>query len=314
MANVPAYDHFHTIPEFAALSTSVRGHSWAPVEIELERMSADLAGFAIASLAEVDGVESFLESALAAHPRSPFARTAMAARYIVIAWSVRTSNVASEVSSQEFARFFEWLARAEQLLLEVCAETPDFAPAWAMRVLSARGLELGKSEAWRRHRKLDSLSPHNFPTQSHMLQYLLPKWFGTMDEAAAFARESTASAPLGSSVGALIAQYHVEQWLAVGAQKPGLAYLQQPQVLAELRDAAARSVLNPAHRLDPIGVVAHNTFLMVFWLGGHNSDAAAHARVLEGRASEFPWSYTLNNPALLEQVYRNVLEQKGKKR
>ena len=314
MTSVPTYDHFHGIPEFASMSAGVRNATWAPVEAELERMPTDLASYALAALAEVDGVERFLESAVASHPQSAFAKTALAARCIVIAWRIRTSNQAAAVSSQQFAQFFQWLARAEQTLLTVCAETPGFAPAWALRVLSARGLELGKSEAWRRQRKVASLSPHHFPSQTQMLQYLLPKWFGTMDEAAAFAREATAAAPLGSNAGALIAQYHLEQWIAVGAKRQGQAYLQQPEVVAELRDAASRSVLNPGHRPDPIGVEAHSTFLMAFWLGGHHADASAHVHALAGRASAYPWSYTLGSAASLEQVYRDVLAPKGRKR
>jgi hypothetical protein len=256
-------------------------------------------------ISDLDGVEASLEWANGSYPRSPVAATALAMRYTTLGWTARTHSAANQVSSEQFSMFSRWLERSERMLVEVCAEHPRFAPAWAARITNARGLELGMSEARRRYTHLARLTEHSYPAQVQMLQFLLPKWFGTVEAATEFAQDAARAAPPGSDSGALIALLHIERWAQLG-QRDGQAHLASPAVHAELVEAASRSVLHPEHRPGPVGVQTHGTFAMAFWLGGHPADAARHLGLIGRRASEFPWRYALDSAAQLEGVRNDV--------
>lgn len=293
------FDSFETTPDFAALREAVTARAWARLEALLTALQPDAASFALSALAEVDEIEGFLEAAATENPHSAFANTALAMRHTAIGWAARTQADVSSLAQEPFTIFYEWLHKAEERLIAVCAEFPRFSPAWSARLTTAKGFQLGKSEAWRRYRHLNELSPHDFPAQALLLQHLTPKWMGTAEEAAAFAFDTADAAPPGSHSGALVAIYHIERWLEFGGSERGLTYMAQPAVLNELRRAADRSVLHSGHTLDGPGVVAHNAFAMAFWLGKHQEELLTHLRLLDGRATEFPWSYSAGKPAEL---------------
>lgn len=304
-----AYDSFENVPELSGLREAVDGGDASGASAVLERMSPDEAAYALGLLARREGVEGFLEHWVADGDATGFGRVALAARYVVKGWLVRSGDETESVSSEQFAEFRAWIVRAEQLLIEACARRAELAPAWGLRVLTARALQVGPSEATRRYERLRALSPHDYPAQAHMLQYLLPKWFGSNDEAYTFARRALDAAPPGTNSGALIPAFHIERWLELGAGWPGKEYMTQTVVLDELKDAAARSVLHPAHRPGPIGVEAHSAFAMAYYLAGKEDEAALHMQIVSGRASEFPWNYTLTDTSELATVRRTLLRR-----
>ena len=301
-----AYDRLGSVPEFSALADAVGRLDWPGAEEALSALPADQESYALELLADEDGVESFLESAVAANPASARARTALAARWIVLGWSARGHADASETSGEQFDAFREWLIRAEQMLTAVCADDPAYAPAWAARILTARGLEVGQSEAIRRYRQLDSVFPHHFPGQRDTLIYLSPRWHGDNPTAHSFALSALEEAPDGSDSGSLVAFYHLERWMEAGRGEAGAAILAQPAVLAEIADAAARSVLHPSHVPSPLGIQAQSAFALALWLAGERADAAVHLRALGGRASAFPWDHAIAGPDTLRVVADEV--------
>jgi len=305
---VRQFENFESTPEYAPLRAALASNRWEPVEAELARLPFDHLTYALLSLADTAGIEGFLEYAATTFPQSPYARTAMAARCITIGWAARSDAMASQVSQEQFAAFAKWIDTAEQWLFTVCAEFPGFAPAWSLRVLTARALSVGESEARRRYRRLAELSPSDYPAQAQMLQYLLPKWFGSWDAGLAFARDCTRDAPAASNSPAVLALFHLEHWASLGGGKPGTAYMGAPQVYSELQDAAQRSVLHPSHRLDPIGVEARSAFAMAFYTGGHYADARVHIQAIGDRASSFPWTYAAPTVDDLNRIYRLVVD------
>ncbi|WP_432134985.1 hypothetical protein [Streptomyces sp. bgisy154] len=287
----PTFDPFDNVPELVPLRTAARAGDWPAVRAHLTRLeSADQLVTAASALAEVPGVETFLEKAAADLPADPLPRTLLAERYIQIGWQVRGRATAEHVSREQFDRFHDWLRRAELLLIEVCAEQPAYAPAWTARLLTALGLGLGQAEARRRYDRLRAHHPHPYAAQSRLLQQLCPKWGGSWEAAHAFARECAVAAPDGAVNAALVAQAHLEQWLDL-EDLEGRAYLRGVPVRDDLRNAAQVSVLHPAHRPGWDSVGAHSAFAMAFSLGGHFADAAPHFAFLGDRASDHPWRY-----------------------
>lgn len=297
---------FSTIVEYAPLRTALAARDWPAFEAGLGALDLPTAALALVDLAEVPDVEQFLEPVVQANPHSAWARTALASTYIRIGWRVRSGLEAKYVSGEQFATFHDWLRRAEEQLAPVFADQPQFAPAWSIGLISGLGLQISKSEEKARYQRVAALSPHDFQAQGIMFQFLLPKWYGSNDEAAAFAQEVADAAPAGSNSAALVAMHHIERCTELWG-KPGLAYMKRREVVASLREAANRSVLHPTHRLDPHGVHAHNMFAMAYWLGWQTKDLAVHLRILNGRMNEFPWNYYGVDAARLEEIHLKVL-------
>jgi hypothetical protein len=288
----PVSDPFDALPGLAPLRAAAWDDDWAGTQAFFAGIgdcAADVS-FAAGLLAGVERTEAYLERAVKALPADPLPRTLLAERYIRIGWRVRSGARAERVSRDQFAQFHDWLRKAELLLIEVCAEHPEYGPAWTARLLTARGLELGQSEARRRYDRLSDHHPHLLRAQSQLLQQLCPKWSGSWEATHGFARETAAAAPSGSPAGALIAEAHIERWLDLGGAA-ATEYLRDVAVRNELRDAARMSVLHPDQRPGWHSWGAHSTFALVFSLGGHLRDAAAHFAALGDTVSESFWQY-----------------------
>ncbi|KUO21102.1 hypothetical protein [Streptomyces dysideae] len=291
----PSFDPYVNLPELVPLRTAAVSGDWTAVQAYFASLdSADKVTFVVGLVAETDGVENMLERAVAERPADPLPRTLLADRYVRIGWGIRGDARAKHVSSGQFDQFHDWLRRAERILIEVCAEQPSYAPAWTVRLITARGLSLGQAEARRRYERLSAHHPHHYAAQQQLLQQLCPKWGGSWDDAHGFARESAAAAPDGSHAGALVALAHLERWLDLDGSEAG-AYMRGLPVRDDLRHAAQVSVLHPDYRPGWHGIGTHSAFAMAFSLGGHFEDAARHFAALGDRAAEFPWSY-LSDP------------------
>ncbi|MCN9241446.1 hypothetical protein NGF19_11705 [Streptomyces sp. RY43-2] len=287
-------DPFDAHPGLAPLRTAARAGDWAATQDFFAGLdSVDKTSVAVGAFGGIAGTETYLEKAVAALPGDPLARTLLAERYIRIGWEIRSGARAEHVSRDQFDRFHSWLRKAEQLLIEVCAEQPAYAPAWTSRITLARGLQLGQSEARRRYDRLSAHHPHHFSAQTQLLQQVCPKWGGSWEAAHGFAQECAASAPDGSHAGILVAEAHIEHWLEL-EDSEATAYMHGVPVRDDLRHAALVSVLHSAYRQDWHWITGHSTFALAFSLGGHLEDAARHFAALGSMASESSWQYLGN--------------------
>jgi hypothetical protein len=110
-------------------------------------------------MTEVAGVERLLTEVASRDDSHTLPQVLLAARHISMGGQARTGLRARHASRNQFAVFHDHLRRAEQLLIEVVAREPANAMAWALRVTTAMGLELGQSEARRRYDRLAASYP-----------------------------------------------------------------------------------------------------------------------------------------------------------
>jgi hypothetical protein len=291
MPSWPLFDAADAFPEFTTLRAAMAERDWSAVAAFFAGLTTSDGVICAASVAaEVPGSEEFLKKRATMPWPDPLAGLLFAERLIVLGWTARTSARAKHVSRQQFETFHEYLRDAERILMEITARDPGNVPAWAARLKTARGLELGQAEARRRYDQGAKRDPHCYHAQLALLQQLCPKWNGTLDRAHAFAAECALAAPDGSLNASVVAWAHIEHWMELPeAEQAG--YLAQPQVRQELVDAANRSVLHPAFRRVHGWVSAHSSFAMAFSLAGNHSTAARHFEALGDLASESPWSY-----------------------
>ncbi|WP_455360366.1 hypothetical protein [Streptomyces sp. SYSU K21746] len=303
----PQFDSTVTMPVLARLRGLVTAHDWAgTADFFAQLQHEDERAFACSLVGGIQGAEEFLERAAAQHSTASLPRVLLADRLIRAGWDIRSGARAKHVSRQQFDGFHGYLRRAQALLIEVCAEEPDNALAWYLRITTARGLELGESEARRRYDRLAEHHPHHYPAQGQLIQQLAPKWGGSWEAMFTFARECAEAAPPGSHSAAVIAQAHLERWQNVGHGED-VRCLRDPAIRAELLAAAQKSVLHPAYRPGFHWIGAHGYFAAVHSLAGNHVDAAPHFRVLGNCASEFPWTLLGHQEAVFVRHRKTAL-------
>ncbi|MFJ5217910.1 hypothetical protein ACIP98_24710 [Streptomyces sp. NPDC088354] len=261
--------------------------------------------FVVRTVAEVPAVEHVLRGLVAAAPDDVFGLTVLGAREVELGWEIRTASRAQNVSREQFAAFHAHLRTAEQLLIRATALDPSCDAAWAERLNTARGLQLGQNEARRRYDRLAKHHPHHFTGQARLLQQLCPKWGGSWEAAHSFARECMLGAPEGALNAGLVAEAHLEHWGDLGSDRERAEYLRERHVHGELVEAAEWSVSHPRFRRDHGWVVVQGTFAALFSLIGDTARAATHFRALGNLASRYPWSY-LGEPADAYVRHRNA--------
>jgi hypothetical protein len=310
----PEFDPAAVFPEIAQLRVAVSARNWSAVSSFFAGLADENdRSFAVGVVGKVGGAENGLQEVVARGAPSTLPSVLLASRYIDLGWKTRTARSARLVSRKRFAVFHDHLRRAERLLIDVTAREPHNAMAWAERLLTARGLELGQSEARRRYDRLAEHHPHHFMAQSRLLQQLCPKWGGTWEEMHAFARACMLAAPPGSLSPVLVAEGHLERWLhlgGTGTQKAKRYMRRQPQVREEIVEAAHRSVLDPAFRSRYGWRSAHNVFAAAFSLMGERKRAAVHFRSLGNVASDHPWYYFADKSAAF-RVNRTIALVRG---
>ena len=291
MRSWPLFDAADAFPEFTTLRAAMAERDWSAVATFFAGLATSDGVICAASVAaEVSDSEEFLKKRATMPWPDPLAGLLFAERLIVLGWTARTTARAKHVSRQQFAKFHEYLRDAERILMDVTARDPGNVPAWAARLKTARGLELGQAEARRRYDRGAMRDPHCYQAQLALLQQLCPKWNGTLEGAHAFASECAQAAPDGSLNASLVAWAHIEHWMEL-SEADQAGYLARQEIQQELVDAANRSVLHPAFRKVHGWVSAHSSFAMAFSLAGNHSTAARHFEALGDLASESPWSY-----------------------
>jgi hypothetical protein len=308
----PDFELASAFPEVGWLRQATAARDWAGIRRYADGLpqGTDRA-FLVRVVAEVPGVEHFLRELVAAAPDDVLALTTLGTREIEIGWEIRSSARAEHVSREQFRQLHEHLRQAEQLLIRATALDPSHDAAWAARLTTAMGLQLGQNEARRRYDRLAAYHPHHLTGQARLLQQLCPKWSGSWEAAHGFARECLLNSPEGSLSGGLVAEAHLERWLDLpSAGNERTDYLRQAHVHAELVEAAERSVLHPHYRPAYGWVTIQGVFAALFSLIGDTARAAAHFRALGNLASEYPWSY-LGKPADAYVKHRSAALGRG---
>ena len=301
------FDPVEIHPDLRILRAATTAGDWPMVTKFFARCgTADEASFGVSIVSETPEAERLLEEVVAREPLSSLPRVILAARYVHLAWDVRTAQRAKHVSKEQFAGMRAHLCRAEPLLVETTAREPANVLAWSQRLTTGMGLELGQSEARRRYDRLAAHNPRFLAAQRRMLQQVCPKWGGSWETAHAFAEECRRGHPAG---GLVVADVHLEHWLELG-RAHGDAYLRRPDVHQDLVAAAQGSVLHPEFRSRYGWLDAHSTFALMFSLIGDWPRAAAHFRAMGGAAGESRWGY-LGDAGTQFHHYRAIALARG---
>ncbi|MBV6701525.1 hypothetical protein KV557_31185 [Kitasatospora aureofaciens] len=258
----------------------------------------------LGALADVDGVEEWTAKAVAERPDDTLPLLLSGARHITWAWEARTGARAKHVTEEQWRLFHERLDIAEEQLLEAAEREPARLAPWYFLQISARGASLDPEAATCRFEAALRRAPGHPASHRQRLQQLCAKWGGSHDEMHDFARSSMLAAPEGSQLGELVALAHLERWLDLPDGEDH-AYLTSPTVLAELQEAAFRSVLHPGFTQVRGWQGAFNTFAMAFSLADQRKTAHLLFDALDGLVTESPWHYLAGDPVENFRAHRD---------
>jgi hypothetical protein len=301
----PVLDPAAAYPRINALRTALDSGDWPECRSVLDAAEpVERTELTMIAFGET-GLEKFLRGVLTGDPGDGAAGALLGQHLIGAAWRIRTAARSEQVSRERLAAFTEGLEAAERLLVDAAARSPHDPAIWTARLITARGLRLGRSEARRRYDRLAAIDPHHLPGQWQFLQQLCPKSGGVWALAHAFAGEVAAAAPPGSFDPVLIAEAHLEHWLEEHGRSAaaGRRYLSAGPVRDELNEAADRSVRHPAFRRTHGWVRVTSTFAMAFALLDDRPAAAALFTALGDLGSDRPWDY-LGDPGPTIVKYR----------
>jgi hypothetical protein len=280
----------------ARLREAAQAADWTAVREELAAVpdGEDLTR-CVAHVSDVAGVEEWIAKAVESEPESALARLVAGARGVTWAWEARTGARAEDVSRERFEVFFERLGVAEEHLYEAAEREPEWVAPWYFLLITGRGLQVDPEPARLRFEAAVRRCPGHPGVHRQRLQQVCRKWGGSHEEMHAFARESMLRAPEGSGLGELVAIAHIEHWLDLD-EGEDMAHIRSPRVIAELHEAADRSVRHPAHVRTRGWTHPFNAFAMAFALAGEKQAAAGMFQALQGRVTEFPWYYLDSDP------------------
>lgn len=209
------------------------------------------------------------------------------ARHIVWGWEARTSARAVDVTREQWRVFHERLEIGEEQLLEAAELEPGWMAPWRQLLISGRGMSLGAAVTEARFEACLRRDGLDLGAHTAWLSQLQPRWGGAPGEALAFARKAVSRAPEGHPLGCVIAMAHIEEW--VESDDPEV--LETPEIRAELRNAADRSILHPSYVRRPGWQYEFNTFGMALVLAGEAHTVRRVFQALDGAYTEDPWSY-----------------------
>ncbi len=307
----PVLDPAAAYPKITQLRSVLGARDWPAVRKLLDTAEPVERDCLIQDRDENAGLEEFLRGVLREDPDDSTAGALLGQHLIHAAWEIRTDARANNVSQQQFADFHRVLREAEIALIDAAARTPEDPAIWTARLTTARGLQLGQSEARRRYDRLAEVAPHHLPAQRQLLQQFCPKWSGTWEKVHTFAREAAGAVAPGALNAVLIAEVHMEHWGDFDNHAERAAYLRSEEVRSEVYEAARRSVWHPDFRRTHGWVSVMSTFAAVFALFDDMPAVASLFTALGDLATEWPWSYIGDAPTVISQYRARALPGGG---
>ncbi|MGA5819087.1 hypothetical protein ACPC54_14655 [Kitasatospora sp. NPDC094028] len=221
-------------PEEAAALEAAKTGDWQPIAAYIRGGATfDVRGrrlYGAAGLAAED--DTWLRAWRTEHPQDPTAALVNANALVFLAWNIRSSARASEVSREQFEGFHRVLLQAEAACEEAAALAPEDPNPYAARIAVAMGLNYPNDRFRELWAELTERDPHNWGAHDRALQYWCQKWHGSHELMHAFIDGAIAAAPAGSLLTPLKLSAFWEQFVRDGKNTP--ASWQSPEVGAAL--------------------------------------------------------------------------------
>lgn len=298
-------------PRARALRDRLAQGDWRDAQAFLEGLRVfELRDFFVGVLSNWPGRPAWLDTWCHSNPGSPVPWLIRGVHGVHWAWEARGSTTADKVADGAWPVFAERLRGAESDLQKAAGlDVKDPGP-WSWLVTTARALQQGEALERERFEEARRRDTGNLAAHRHFLTALCWKWGGSHEAMFGFAREASAQAPDGSRLHTLVAEAHLERWLAYGMEAQAAesaVYLRTPSVVAEVEAAWRRSLGSPRYA-SPLGVSDRNLFAFLFWLQLQPARARRELAATGGVVTEGPWQYLGDPVAVFAEAQQETGE------
>lgn len=217
---------------------------------------------------------------------------------VVQAWRFRGGGRATDVSDNDARQMIDCLLSAQELLNRALTINPADTTALAWLIRAEMGLSGDKQKLANILAAYEASFERNLFVAANHIQFLAPKWHGSVDEMWAAANRWATSAPNGAWL-AIAARAHVEEWLFAtmfgdpAANAVYSARLTDPAFLelvrhidSEFWKRAETELMTSAEAL-----FAHNALAFLLNLVRANDLLRAHLERIGPSISQQPWEY-----------------------
>ncbi|MFF4814469.1 hypothetical protein ACFY2K_07760 [Kitasatospora sp. NPDC001309] len=242
----------------------------------------------LAELAAED--DAWLRAWRAERPQDPAAALLHADALVYLAWNIRSSARATDVSREQFAGFHRVLAEAGEAAVAAAALAPEDDPnPWVAQIPIAMGLGWSNDRFRQLWAELVARDPRHWAAHTRALQYWCAKWRGSHELMHGFIDGAIAAAPAGSLLAPIKLEAYFEQFAKDGEK---LTAWQRPEVGAALDAALADlAAADPGH---PRIRYAHGWLAYALTRAGRPTEALAQFQAL-GRYIPQPFT-NFNDP------------------
>lgn len=233
-------------------------------------------------------------------------RTADADRWLLLggsfaaaAWTARGADVAERTSLDQFEGLASFAEQSRAALHHATELAPQDPVPWSELLRCAVGALDHDGELDEIFAQVQKLGPDLYAANQARLGGLTRKWYGSQEQALAFARQRTERLPAGHPLLALVAAAHIEGLLdglmrgtVIGRMWRHLRYLANTQVRAEV-DGASDRLLGGGDRYDshPRTMAAHQMFAAFYRQADDTERARPHLERGGCRPMPWPWGY-----------------------
>lgn len=208
-----------------------------------------------------------------------------------LAWIARTAALGSSVSQDKAEKFFGLLEEAFDHLQRADDLNPEDAEICARMIRVCMGLQTDTATAASYFEAARKLVPNHLIAHLMMINYLNPKWQGSLEEMQAFAH--TMYEETGSSLLITLKLFSlVEEWLYYGMndeQKKKDNFFKDPALKSTIR------AMYDDYREEEEGKLlipyVYNYFAFLFHMTGDRIMAIEAARKIAGKMTVYPWAY-----------------------
>lgn len=228
-------------------------------------------------------------------------------------WQARGYGRGAEISEDRWQEFFHRLEITRNILLECADKTPEDPTPWAYLVMIAAWHGDDDDTKWSYFNKAIKRDPNNWPAHIHMIIALSKKWGGCNEEMLQFARDASKKAPDGSDIGAILVKAFIEIYkyhdFIEDDPKAAQAFLDTPEIQAELVAAYDKSLNHKSHRKNKTTIFARYNLSCWFWFVRDRTRLTKELKTLGPSIEEIHWRWAFGEGEL-ERAWEFIREKR----
>jgi|GEM_PF-1393921 len=300
-------DLIRPLPALHAARAAAEAGDWRPASAVMQQAGGDwefryLCTTWFAELAPKD--DAWLRAWRREAPEDPAAAVIHARSLVDIAWSIRGSGWAKDVTPEQWEGFHRVLEQAPEACLAAAELFPADPTPWIVHFGVALGLGYSHDDFRALWAQASARDPFHVKAHLAAMDYWRPRWHGSPELMSGFVENAIATAPRGSLLTLLrLDMLNTEQKPKEAEEQA--AFWQSPEVRhaidAGLADLAAA-------RPDHLRVDALRSWLAFFLTkSGRYAEAVWMFRRLGDCAAAQPWSYSADGTALFTATRVNAV-------